>query len=480
MTKLKPEEVPLTIEEVKEGKSQGDYLIIHMNCRSVNHKEEEILTILEELKPDILCLSETWMDDSNPKQTFENQDYRILRKDRSEEFKQQYGKCNGGGVAVIHKRNQKIKVVKNLTEEKEEVIWLQVETSNPFLLGVIYRASYTNMLEEVKGQTRLGEMLEKASLITRNVITIGDFNCDTSSKDKNDETRRLEDIHELHNLKQQITAPTRIKENTKTTIDHIWTNTTNKLVKGSGTMTGISDHLAIYAKLDTKRIEQKRHPIKFRSYKNYDAEKLKADVKESIGNSDIESKISKGKLNEALEELTSILVMGADKHAPMKEIKQSKEKPYIPWMSPEIKQQREAKTLLIQMNYIQPNPEDKNKIKQLKNRLNHAKRKQKRAYYKKKLAEYKGDSKNTWKVFKEMLNKQEIKESIEPDLMSKETANRFNNYFATIGTVIQKKLGIEDTEVNYKEGFNFHEISESTVGKLRQNKNWSCHRIRWN
>ena len=50
--------------------------------------------------------------------------------------------------------------------------------------------------------------------------------------------------------------------------------------------------------------------------------------------------------------------------------------------------------------------------------------------------------------------------------MSKEKADRFNNYFATIGTLIQKKLGIKDTEVTFKQGFNFNEISELTVGKL--------------
>ena len=54
---------------------------------------------------------------------------------------------------------------------------------------------------------------------------------------------------------------------------------------------------------------------------------------------------------------------------------------------------------------------------------------------------------NTWKVFKELLNKQEIKETIEPDIMNKEKANRFNHYFATIGTEIKNKLGITDTHV---------------------------------
>ena len=65
-----------------------------------------------------------------------------------------------------------------------------------------------------------------------------------------------------------------------------------------------------------------------------------------------------------------------------------------------------------------------------------------------------------------MLNKQEIKETIEPELMDQDKANRYNNYFATIGTEIKNKLGIIDTVVNYKEGFTFSEVSEDTVAKL--------------
>ena len=151
------------------------------------------------------------MDESNPKQTLESQEYKILRKDRTEGFKQKYGKSNGCGVAILHKRNQKIKL-KNLSEENDEVMWIQVETSTPFILGLIYRASYTTMLKEEQGQTSLGKMLEQASLITSNIITIGDFNCDTSATDKSDETKLLEDTHEIHNLYQQITAPTTITD----------------------------------------------------------------------------------------------------------------------------------------------------------------------------------------------------------------------------------------------------------------------------
>ena len=38
--------------EIKDETASKDYLVIHMSCRSINHKEDEIKMILGELKPD--------------------------------------------------------------------------------------------------------------------------------------------------------------------------------------------------------------------------------------------------------------------------------------------------------------------------------------------------------------------------------------------------------------------------------------------
>ena len=56
-----------------------------------------------ETDADILCLTETWFDDSIPSHGFVPEGYRIIRKDRSNDFKQKYGRNKGGGIAVIYK-----------------------------------------------------------------------------------------------------------------------------------------------------------------------------------------------------------------------------------------------------------------------------------------------------------------------------------------------------------------------------------------
>ena len=78
-------------------KTKNELLIIHLNCRSLVRKEEELQNILELLDPDIICLSETWFDLSVPINSHIPEGYNIIRKDRTENFQQKYKKKNGGG-----------------------------------------------------------------------------------------------------------------------------------------------------------------------------------------------------------------------------------------------------------------------------------------------------------------------------------------------------------------------------------------------
>ena len=98
-SKLSKDHLPEVLEEIK--KSNKEMLIIHMNCRSLVNKEEELQHIIDVLSPDIICLTETWFDESIPNQAFVPDNYNIIRKDRNENFKQKYGRNKGGGVAIL-------------------------------------------------------------------------------------------------------------------------------------------------------------------------------------------------------------------------------------------------------------------------------------------------------------------------------------------------------------------------------------------
>ena len=266
VTTLKPCEMPLTANSIQV--TSREMLIIHLNCRSILNKVEELEMIVEECNPDIIVLTETWMDDSVPKQACIPDGYHIIRKDRSTNFKQKYGKNKGGGVAILYKQHIKVEKKKNLTDSIEEILWVHVKIKQSFMLGAIYRAEYTDTLNEDDAESKIEENIRKASEITNNVIITGDFNIDmTDGMSKN--TQLLTNIYESYGLKQHINKPTRVDKTSRkpTIIDHMWARKELNIIKATGTFHGISDHMGIYMKLNKTTPTPEKEIIKYRDYR---------------------------------------------------------------------------------------------------------------------------------------------------------------------------------------------------------------------
>ena len=130
--------------------------------------------ICNKLQPSILCLTETWLDSSTVNVKIPC-GYIIIRYDRTEEFKQKYGKTNGGGIAVLYRKGMKVRKIVSSTP-LEETLWLEIKGKPTFIVGVVYRAEYTNLLTETDNGTVLEEQLNSAYCKSNKVIVMGDFN----------------------------------------------------------------------------------------------------------------------------------------------------------------------------------------------------------------------------------------------------------------------------------------------------------------
>ena len=231
--KLNPKDLPLHFSIVKKGKNE--LLIIHINCRSMINKEEEIFDLINLLNPDIICLSETWLDGSIPIQ-YVPKGYKILRKDRSEEFLQKYRKLKGGGIAIIYRSYINMIPKPKITPNDEEIFWVQVQTNNSFLLGVIYRPEYSLIMQKDEtGESILETNIQKATEISNRIVILGDLNIDLLNKTHKN-TKNLNTMMNSYNLIQHIKNVTRIDMNTgkATLIDHVWTSNEMQVLK-SGT-----------------------------------------------------------------------------------------------------------------------------------------------------------------------------------------------------------------------------------------------------
>ena len=473
LNKLKPEELPDHLTIVKS--SDDELLVLHMNCRSAINKQEEIYYIIKITNPDIFCMTETWFDDSIPAQAFIPEGYKIIRKDRSEDFKQKYGKTRGGGVAILYKEHLKVERKPYLTHTVEEILWVHVKTRRSFMLGTVYRSEYTDVHIVENAESTLEENIRKASELSSNLIVVGDFNADTS-----DPTSKIaEEIktsYSMYGLNQLITKPTRIDQTSgrPTVIDHVWADTELQLVNTVGTFTGISDHLGTYAKLNIKKPKEESRIVKYRCFKNYNSENYDQELQTNLANSNIQDHIVNKDVNAATEELISIMQITADKHAPIKEVTINPEKVKrspVPWYTKELEELIIDKNRLISDFCYYGATCFKNRIKSISNSINHLKKKLKKKYLREKLDESDGNPKQSWAILNQITNRQKTDNNAEPEMMNQEKANTANNYFATVGLKILQKLKINIPRSNIQglQGFSFKPESVSNVEKLIDN-----------
>ena len=167
---------------------------------------------------------------------------------------------------------------------------------------------------------------------------------------KQNSTKELCTICDTYNLSQQIQKVTRIDLNTGkgTLIDHIWTTPSIKILS-SGTCQGISDHLGTFIKLNKSNINAKsKPPVKLkRNYKKYDPQKFCNDTAKALSESQIEKLLEEKNLDQATEELITVITDTAKIHAPLYINKNQKSTTFIPWMTEELAKEVTQKNELL-------------------------------------------------------------------------------------------------------------------------------------
>ena len=249
-----------------------------------------------------------------------------------------------------------------------------MKTKQSFLLGTLYRAEYTEILDDEE-ESILEESIRKATEITNNVIVTGDFNIDMlDPSDK--KTQSLEDTFKGYGLKRYIAKPTRINKISKrlTIIDHVWSTPESNLIKTSGTFMGISDHMGIYMKVNRNTKSTQNPKIKFRNYKNYDADAFNKQLAENLRISPIDDQIKKGEVNLATETMVKVIQETAEMHAPLIELNRKTKKKNIPWFTDELKEMIQSKNDFLRDYYVHGLNTFKSKVKTLANKITQLKR----------------------------------------------------------------------------------------------------------
>ena len=139
--------------------------------------------------------------------------YNIIRKDRNR---------IGGGVAIYYRDCLKVINRSELIPIGLEAACIEVTQykCKPFLIASVYRTPNA----KVEIFDKIETLIQNLDQDTKEIIILGDFNCDLLPEVKDSHTKKFLDLVNMYQLTQHIKEPTRVTQNTETLIDFALTN----------------------------------------------------------------------------------------------------------------------------------------------------------------------------------------------------------------------------------------------------------------
>ena len=429
------------------AKSNG-LKIGQLNVRSILPKIEEIRYLLSNSGLDILCINESWLDNTICNSEINVDNYVTVRNDRNR---------SGGGVLIYIKENLDYKERADLCVETIEATWIELKlTSNTsMLLCCLYRPPsakneyFNDMLD----------MFEKAYVENSELCLAGDLNHNYVF-DESLSTNPIHYIENLYMLKQIVTEPTRVTMTSSTLLDVILTSIPDKHVMTGIAKICLSDHYLVFTCLNVKTKVLGHKTVKYRDYSGFVTEKYINSLKESEVFTSIQSKCSDviDDWRKWKDEFDRI----SEKNAPIKCVRVKKR--YNPWITSDIIK------LMYERDYIHlkaTQSEIKNltlwgRYKQLRNKINSMVNQAKKDYFSNLVNESKGNSKKMWKEVNKIVNDEQGNNKIPPDM----TADAFNSYYVQIGKQIAQQSDSDSSlwkNPNCLYTFKFRKISVKDV-----------------
>ena len=454
------------IPELQRLLCQKGMKLLHQNVRGLFSNKIYISELFQSFDGiDVLTLSETHTE-QDQNDLFEIPGYSFICRSRKS------GK--GGGVAAYIAEYIKWERRNDLESENIENIWIEIQPNyaKSILICIMYRPPDSSNHLNRNFNTELHEMLSSAAKEDKEMILLGDVNVNYLIPGDN---KDFKTILNLHGLKQIITKPTRITEQTKTLIDIIATNCAEKVSDCEVIPASIGDHemVGCVRKINSRKFAPK--VINCRNYKNYDPETMKNELRKL----DWSPVFSSMNVNIAWNIMSNYLVTVFNKHAP-KIVKKIRGKP-APWLTEDIKTTMNKRDQLLRKYRKDGIVSDSVEYRKLRNEVNVKIRRAKAEYHKKHLEENTSNPSKFWRALKSIYPNKSIKrvEKTFQDIKSsdpQEISNGFAKFFRTsihilkeksiklrdfvwrTPAVIQRKVGMD---VNFKfETVNLREVEK--------------------
>lgn len=187
--------------------------IYYQNTRSIKSKEKtmEVYKSILCNNYSVICLCETWLDDTVLSAELFDDRYTVVRRDRDGNFMRRFNKHHGGGVLIALKNNLDFVVKSDWHSDYLEDLWVQIRINSTTIINIctVYVPDYLPSADFV-------EFIEKCNNILNTHINsinciLGDFNLrDINwSTDSGiplnhycDKSKALFDLFSLNNISQ--------------------------------------------------------------------------------------------------------------------------------------------------------------------------------------------------------------------------------------------------------------------------------------
>ena len=220
--------------------------------------------------------------------------------------------------------------------------------------------------------------------------------------DQNDPLiKRYKDLLRLFDCSQVMNIPTRITATTASALDHIITNSKEKLCQYGTLNVGLSDHLITYCTRKVWRCQINRHnTVHIRSMRHYSKESLL----KKLADINWEEILACNDINNAWCKFKFLFLNIIDEISPVKEVRIKCRTE--PWMNDNIFLDIRQRDRYLRLYKKNRNKEMYSEYCKLRNKVQRDVKKAKAEYFRNKIEENKGNPKKLWQTLKS--NRQEV------------------------------------------------------------------------
>ena len=431
-----------------------------LNIASLLKHIDELRVLMSDQTLDVLAVNETRLDDTVSNQMIHIDGYDIVRRDRNR---------RGGGVCLYIRGTFNYTRRHDVVDVDIEAVCVEINRHNskPFAIISAYRPP--NAEDEFFSLLEL--IIQKLDGEGKEILIMGDLNCDLLSKSLERHCRHLLSLCEVYQFSQLIEQPARITETTQTLIDVILTNNPSRIVSSGVIQLGISDHNLVYAIRKIAIPTKNNHKFKStRQMKYFKGDDFRNDLKEQPWD-----KINLcDDPNSMWDEWKKMFLKVAHKHAPLKKKRvRNKASPWITFSVKKLLHKNALQSRAVKFNSTKLWEE----YKKARNETNNAIKKAKSNYYQNHIDSQKANPAEIWKTINTLMSRKtkntginELNIDDRKCTSPKEISEELNLFFSEIGPKLASNLSDSSVHLTHfatkvNSSFRLSETDNDTVLK---------------